>query len=150
MKTVEISYKQARKLYKSGNREFIKIALSAYTEEELASLSYADIKEKISHRLNHMYCSVTTEDKQAMEAVVKLGNIAAFFNKEWRKKPGVTGFFIIPNYEDCLENTVHGFLVGAHACTTIPGVVYFKDREDAYQAIEIAHREGWLEKLMNV
>ena len=97
-------------------------------------------------------CSCLTypsRDERAVKALNKLRSIAAFFNEGWEKYTESSGYFVTPN--TVIENNVvtkrYGWLVLQHVKVKYPGIIYFKNSEDAIKALKIAYTEGWLDDM---
>lgn len=148
-RNISITLEQARACYKGGNETLKKLALSAYSEEELQPASYESIMKEISCMTSCSCLTYPSRDKRTVKALNKLRSIAAFFNKGWEKCTEGNGYFVTPN--SVLEYNVvtkkYGWLVLQHEKVKYPGIIYFKSSEDAVKALKIAYTEGWLNDL---
>ena len=98
-------------------------------------------------------CSCLTypsKDERAVKALNKLRSIVAFFNEEWEKYTGGSGYFVTPKETAFEYNVVgqkYGWFILQHTKVRYPGIIYFKNSEDAVKALKIAYTEGWLDDL---
>lgn len=98
-------------------------------------------------------CSCLTypalEKKSAVHALNKLRNVAYFLNEGWKRRITDSGFFITPNtqLEHSIEGKKYGWAILKHVNVKYPGVIYFKSKEIAERALDIAYKEGWLNDL---
>lgn len=145
-RTISITLEQAQEWYKSGNDTLKKLALTAYKKEELQPTSYKAIMQGLSGMTSHSCLSCHSKDEKGIKALIRLYNIAAFFNGEWQKEPENIGYFIAPKHlpGSCIAEIKYGWAVLSHASVTYPGIVYFRDKRAAVKALDIAHAEGWL------
>ena len=148
-RTISISLCQAREWYKSGNAALRKLALSAYTESELQPDSYDGIMEELKRATTCKCIDVPVCDVSLVTAISKLRNIALFLNDGWQKEQCELGYFIAPNanLEYSLAGVKYGWAICKHSNVKYPGLVYFRTEEAARRAIDIAHKEGWLDDM---
>lgn len=87
--------------------------------------------------------------KSAVHALNKLRNVAYFLNEGWKRRITDSGFFITPNtqLEHSIEGKKYGWAILKHVNVKYPGVIYFKSKEIAERALDIAYKEGWLNDL---
>ena len=148
-RTVSITLKQAQEWYKGGNEVLKKLALSAYSEEELQPPSYESIMKEISDKTVCSCLTYPSRDTRAVKALNKLRNLAAFFNEGWEKYTESDGYFVTKNsaFEYNVVTKKYGWAVLQHSRVKYPGIIYFKNKEDAVKALKIAYTEGWLNDL---
>lgn len=149
-RNIRISLEQAREWFKGDNETLKKLALTAYTEEELQPYSYNEIAYKVLFET--ATCCVCldcpAQEEKTIKALNKLRIIAAFFNKGWRKDTENTGYFIAPVSAPRPSTIVkYGWRVAKHATVKHPEIIYFKDVKAASIALDIAYTEGWLNDL---
>lgn len=107
-----VTLQEARKLYEQGG-EFRDIALRFYSQKELTAIS----------------SPLTPWQKRNREVLEKLQSIANYYNNGWEKKQGSNGYFCNYNSE------CNKWEVLCHCRVTYPGIIYFKTREDAWNAL---------------
>lgn len=107
-----ITIQEARKLYIQGG-EFRDIALRFYKEKELTA----------------MLSPITPQQAERLQAMESLQVLANYYNDGWEKKQGVNGYFC--NYNS--ENDKWEVL--CHCKVTYPGIIYFKEKQDAQNAL---------------
>ena len=107
-----VTLQEARKLYEQGG-EFRAIALRFYSQKELTAIS----------------SPLTPWQKRNREVLEKLQGIANYYNNGWEKKQGFDGCFCNYNSE------CNKWEVLCHCRVTYPGIIYFKTREDAWNAL---------------
>jgi hypothetical protein len=140
---VAISLEQAIEWFNSDNETLKKLALSAYTENELIT-SYADILSKVNIVNRNLY--IPSENEANIKALISLTNIAKYFNGDWVKTISNTGYFIgnvsnnilsscsIQSFNKKINNK---YIIYRHMEVVYPGIVYFKDPEDIIRASKI-------------
>lgn len=148
-RNISITLEQAREWYKSGNATLRKLALAAFTEEELEAYSYEQIMQNISCSTTCSCLTYPALEESAVHALNKLRNVAYFLNEGWKRRITDQGFFITPNtqLEYSIEGKKYGWAILKHVTVEYPGVIYFKSKEIAERALDIAHKEGWLNDL---
>lgn len=148
-RNISITLEQAREWYKSGNATLRKLALAAFTEEELEAYSYEQIMKEISCSTTCSCLAYPVIDEKATKALNKLRSIAFFLNERWHKNTIGTGFFLTPStqLEYAVEDRKYGWAILKHSSVRYPGVIYFKSKEAAMKALKIAYTEGWLDDL---
>lgn len=124
------------------------MALSAFTEEELTEpQTFEEVCQKLEiGELNFHWESLQEKVSEVMERTrvsLKLGLIAAYFNKDWKPETKGRKFFIASGISNCpsavkLEN---GFFVVYHETVTYPGITYFKDPKSAIKAFNMLKDE---------
>lgn len=148
-RNISITLEQAREWYKSGNATLRKLALAAFTEEELEAYSYEQIMQNISCSTTCSCLTYPALEESAVHALNKLRNVAYFLNEGWKRRITDPGFFITPNtqLEYSIEGKKYGWAILKHVNVKYPGVIYFKSKEIAERALDIAYKEGWLNDL---
>lgn len=148
-RNISITLEQAREWYKSGNATLRKLALGAFTEKELETYSYEQIMKRITYPITCSFLTYPAIDKKVITALNKLRNIASFLNEGWQKYIPGTGFFLTPStrFDYDIEGKKYGWAILRHSNVKYPGVIYFKSKEAAMEALEIAYTEGWLDDL---
>lgn len=150
-RTVCINLCQAREWYKSGNAALRKVALTAFTEEELEGMSYEQIMKEIAPATDCSCLYYPSKDFKEIQALIRLRNIAYYLNNGWERGVPNTGFFLVPNTHSALgyniEEQMYGWAVIKHVSVKYPGVIYFKSKEAAVKALKIAYKEGWLKDM---
>lgn len=144
-----VSLEEAREWYKGGNVTLKKLALTAYTMEEL-ELSYDTIMLGAKIFMGSSCLEHPTANAKMLQALNKLNNLAFVFNGGWKKPVGTEGFFLAPwstVLSGIIVHTIGTWSVLSHENATFPGIVYFRKKADAIKALEIATREGWVEDL---
>lgn len=141
-RNIKVTLEQAIEWYNSGNETLRTLALTVYTEEELTfNIEYMQNK---TPSCNYSLIIPVTESRKAF-ALADLAVIAKYFNKDWKKTPNNTGYF--------LGQSSQGFTYGAtmikgleslrnigiveHNTVMYPGIVYFKEKEDLIKAVKI-------------
>ena len=136
---------QAREWYKNGDSTLKKMALCVYTEDELEDIpsSFEEICERlnivaISHSLSMPFMNAEKFGPK-LSSQLKLMIVARYFNKCWKMRKGVHGYFIgmCSNINTPVFALGNSFGIFEHSTVVYPGVVYFKDLEDAKRAYKI-------------
>ncbi len=148
-RTLSINLAQAREWYACGNPVLKKLALTAYSENELV-LQFKTIVDTIEARAITEF--VPNNESSKWEVLTELACIACYLNGQWKMKPGVAGYFIGKAYcqpeEGCEikhpEVPRHTWIL-KHSTVMYPGLVYFKSPEAALQAVQmLGSRTGLL------
>ena len=149
-RNIQISLEQAREWYDSKNETLRKIALQAFTEEELTEpQTFEEVCQKLEIEVSDFHWeSLPKNVRKTAERTsifLKLGLIAAYFNKDWQPKANKRKYFIAQKevVSDCppamrLEN---GFSIFYHETVMYSGIIYFKDRESAIKAFNMLKDE---------
>jgi len=142
---VAVPLSQAREWYKNGDSTLKKMALCVYTEDELEDIpsSFEEICERlnivaISHSLSMPFMNAEKFGPK-LSSQLKLMIVARYFNKCWKMRKGVHGYFIgmCSNINTPVFALGNSFGIFEHSTVVYPGVVYFKDLEDAKRAYKI-------------
>lgn len=107
-----ITLQEAKKLYEQGG-EFRDIALRFYSQKQLTAIS----------------SPLTPWQKRNREVMEKLQGIANYYNNGWKREQGSNGYFCNYNSE------YNKWEVLCHCKVTYPGIIYFKTKEDAWNAL---------------
>lgn len=147
-RNVSISLEQAREWYHNDCEVLRRLALSAFTEEELAEpQTFEEVCERLGiGELNFHWESLQEKVLKTMERTsvsLKLGLIATYFNKDWQPKANERKFFIAKgkSYSPSVISLENGFYVNFHEAVLYPGVEYFKTQEDAIKAFNMLKDE---------
>lgn len=135
-RNIKVTFEEAVEWYYSGYSILHKLALSAYTEDEL-KLNLKYINNKV-----HKTCFyVGVPDNEAIKytTLADLAIIAKFFNDSWKKTVDNTGYFLGDSNDKCgpIIDTYNGVGIYQHTTVKYAGIVYFKNQEDAIKAIKI-------------
>lgn len=147
-RNISITLEQAKEWYKSEDATLRKLALAAFTEEEL-KLGYDKVLEEICTSLACSCLYYPRNNNKEVQALIKLRNVAYFLNDGWCKGTIGTGFFLTPStqLEYAVEDRKYGWAILKHSNVKYPGVIYFKSKDVAMKALKIAYTEGWLNDL---
>lgn len=112
-------------------------------------ISYNQVIERIVTSLGCSCLYYPSKDNKEVQALMKLRNIAYFLNDGWHKDTINTGFFFIPitQSEHTVEDREFRWIIKGHSNVKYPGIIYFKSKNAAIKALEIACTEGWLNDL---
>lgn len=147
-RNIQISLEQAREWYHNDCGILRRLALSAFTEEELTEpQTFEEVCERLEiGELNFHWESIQEKVIKAVKRTsvsLKLELIATYFNKDWQPETPGRKYFIAQGSFNCsppksLENR---FSVIYHDTVTYPGIIYFKDRESAIKAFNMLKDE---------
>lgn len=135
-RNIEITLKQAIEWYNGNDKTLRKLALTAYTEDEMKqSLGY--IHSIVSTKA--LTVVIPTDEGMKHSVLADLTIIARYFNGTWQKTICNTGYFLGDYRGDdpSVVDNYNGIGIYEDNSSVYAGVVYFKKREDVYQAIEI-------------
>lgn len=135
-RNITVTFDEAVEWYNSGNSTLHKLALSAYTEDELR-LNFKYINCQVQK--NCFYVSVPNNEAVKYSTLADLAIIAKFFNDSWKKTTDNTGYFLgDSNGENGpIVDIYNGVGIYQHNTVKYAGVIYFKNQEDAIKAIKI-------------
>lgn len=135
-RSIKVTFEEAVEWYNSGNSTLHKLALSAYTEDEL-KLNFKYINCQVQK--NCFYVSVPNNEAVKYSTLADLAIIAKFFNGSWKKTTDNTGYFLgDSNGENGpIVDIYKGIGIYQHNTVKYAGVVYFKNQEDVIKAIKI-------------
>lgn len=142
-KKIDLSIEEARALYKSGNLQFKKLALSAFTESELTEVTYTEMANSVVKNIRHYL--IPREYLFSFDILVKLSIIAKFYNQDWKRTCYNTGYFITPVSVTINGKRTYQFGVRSHCNVVHPGIIYFKRQEEALRAIKILNLDKYLD-----
>ena len=126
-RNIKVSLEEAIEWYYSDNAELRRLARTAYTEDELKfDINY--IHSRV--HTTRFTTAVPENEKIKYDTLADLGVIAKYFNGNWKKTTDEPGYFI-SNYKNVGTN------VTKHTHMQHAGIVYFKNKKDAIQAIKI-------------
>ena len=139
---VTISLEQAVEWFNSDNETLKKLALSAYKASEIIT-NYAYILSKINTVNRNLY--IPSENEANIKALIRLTNIAKYFNGNWVKTISTTGYFIgnisnniLSSFSNPLLKKINNkYVIHKHVEVVYPGIVYFKNPEDIIRASKI-------------
>lgn len=144
---------QAREWYKSGDSTLKKMALCVYKESKLLDepTTFEEVLSKlnivaIKHDLSIPFASAK-EYGPKLSAQLKLMLVAKYFNKDWKMRKGVHGYFIgmCSNINTPLFALGDSWGIFEHSTVVYPGVVYFNSIENAKKAFKILGKSTLLE-----
>ena len=147
-RNISISLEQAREWYHNDCGLLRRLALSAFTEEELTEpQTFEEVCRRLGiEELNFHWEALQEKVLKTMERTsvsLKLGLIATYFNKNWQPETIGRKYFIAQGISDCpssmkLEN---GFYIFCHETVMYPGIIYFKDKESVVKAFNMLKDE---------
>lgn len=141
-KKIDLSLKEAKALYKSGNLQFKKLALSAFTESELTEVTFTEMIDSVSKNIKHYL--IPCEYSFSFDILVKLSIIANFCNQDWKRTCYNTGYFITPVLVTINGERIYQFGVRSHRNVVHLGIIYFRKQEDAINAIKMLNLNKYL------
>lgn len=130
-RNISITLEQAREWYHGDNSALKKLALTAYTEEELG-FTIDDVYCKVSTDYLPLY--VPSRETLRFKAKAKLDMIAAYCNGDWKMKEDKIGYSLVKNREG-------NIIIRTHTHVIYEGVTYFKNMEDAKKAMKLLKDE---------
>lgn len=141
-RSVSISLEEAREWYKSGNNALKAIALKAYSENELAGYEY--MKSQVNTQPSG--CSIPYSERGKWDTLHKLAIMAKYYNGSWEMKAGKTGYFIGKSSMGGSAvvqqvNLTDGIAIYEHRTVQYAGIVYFKNAQDAKEAVKLLFDE---------
>lgn len=151
-RNISISFEQAREWYHNDCGILRRLALQAFTEEELDEPITFDevlLKMRINsvtvEMLHTNKCCSESLEKMRKKAMVhiKLKIVAEYLNKGWKPQGKGRRFFIAQgtSYSPSAVDLENGFYVNSHETVRYPGVVYFRTQEDAIKAFNMLKDE---------
>ena len=127
---LSVSLEEARQWYLGTDTKLRELALRVYSEEELLP-SIEVIMGKESYPIN----SPKNKALRALEMCAK------YFNKDWVKSCGSTGYFIGMGVRGDKTLGIESIGIGQHDSVVYPGLTYFKNKKDVYLAAKILGAE---------
>lgn len=139
-RNISITIEQAFEWYTSDNDTLKTLALSAYTKDEL-ELNYSIIKSNVNQSCKRFNTPIGEITK--FQVLTKLATIAKYYNKEWKKTSGNTGYFIGKHTANNshVVNISDDIGIYQHNTVQYAGIVYFKNQNDAVKAVKILGEE---------
>lgn len=136
-RNIKVNIEEAKQWYNSGNATLRTLALNAYSKDELEGITLQDIFMKTCTE-TALFAFPKGEAEKAT-VIRDLHMLAKFFNKDWRKTTGNTGYFIgIQSTTPCNPVLSVGNLkIYQHNTVVYAGIPYFRCIDDAKKAIEI-------------
>lgn len=129
-RNLNVVLEEARQWYLGTDPKLKELALRVYSEEELLP-SIEVIMGKESYPIN----SSKNKALRALEMCAK------YFNKDWVKSCGSTGYFIGMGVRGDKTLGIEGIGIGQHDSVVYPGLTYFKNKKDVYLAAKILGAE---------
>lgn len=131
------------------------MALSAFTEKELTEpANIEDIKNELGiNKLQIHIWSPNIVVAKMVENIIKkerinldLTIIAKFYNQDWVPKINKVKYFIGKDSPKqagvlCVKRIEDNFFIGKHISVMYPGLVYFKNKEDAEKAFNMLKKD---------
>lgn len=134
-RTINVTIEQAREWYQSGIHMLKILALTAFSREEL-SLDYDIIASKVLKSTEHI--DVPLDSRELFYVLAKLRVIAKYYNGDWKKTTNNTGYFLSScNGAGYVERTEKGVDICRHDKAYYAGIVYFRNIEDAINAVKL-------------
>lgn len=139
-RTISITLKQAQEWYNSDNGTLKQLALTTYNELELAN-SYDYICQHVN--LDFKILLLPSTYHKSFTAISKLSTIACYYNGVWEKTESNTGYFIGKSRinVNITENSYKNIYIFKHDNVKYPGIVYFKNKEDAIKALHMLNKK---------
>lgn len=136
-RNIQISLEQAREWYFGNNDALKRLALTVYTENELA-----EDMEYILKAVDPTATIILASDINKIEILAKLEIVAKYYNKDWKKTASNTGYFIGKSSQGFTFSvtTIPGLNnvgIVEHNTVMYPGIIYFKNKEDLMKAIKL-------------
>lgn len=161
-RNIAVSLEEARKWYNGEDQTLRKLALQAYTEEELNEpQNLKEVLESLGVQSLNLNMKLSGKDvsssrKLSEEIGVEIGSeltlhmklalIAKYFNGAWKSDINKTKYFLArTHYSYDLPNSIkldNNYCIGTHEKVMYPGIVYFQNQEDVRKAYEMLKAEG--------
>lgn len=161
-RNITVSLEEARNWYNGKDQTLRRLALQAYTEEELNEpQSLKEVFESLGITSFHLNMKLGGKDasstvKLSKEIGVEIGSeltfhmklalIAKYFNGTWEPDVTKTKYFLAKiHYSYDLPNSIkldNNYCIGTHERVMYPGIVYFQKQEDVKKAYEMLKAEG--------
>ena len=141
-KTISINLDQAKIMYKSNSEDLKKLALSVFSKNELESLNERDISFIVKQDTN-LFKYPSGYDK-IITLFIRILTVAKYFNEDWERTNGNTGYFITPVLVKINNVKTYQFGVRSHCSVVHPGIIYFRRYDDAMYAIKILNLNKYL------
>lgn len=158
-RNITVSLEEARNWYNGEDQTLRKLALQAYTEEELNEpQNFQEVLESLGVKSLHLNMKLTgntasivklseeTGISDELTFHMKLAFIAKYFNGTWEPDVTKTKYFLAKtHYSYDLPNSIkldNNYCIGTHERVMYPGIVYFQKQEDVKKAYEMLKAEG--------
>lgn len=158
-RTIKVNKDTAISWYRSDNIILKTLALQAFSKEELEIPSISEMIKIILNSGEYDMTAVQRTQLQALRgrsillisAPKLLRVIALYFNRNWKKKPGNSGYFFTRcRWEGCycasLDLNKGDWSLIKHECVDYP-LTYFKTEEDCRKAFDILKELNKLDSL---
>lgn len=154
-RNIKVSLEEARNWYNGKDQTLRKLALQAYTENELTEpQTLKEVLEALGIGNLHLNMKVEGEISSAAQVKemsqeigseltlhMKLAFIARYFNGTWRPDMKQTKYFLARTHHLYdLPNSIkldNDYCIGTHERVMYPGIVYFQRQEDVRKAYEM-------------
>lgn len=153
-RNITISLEEARNWYNGEDQTLRKLALQAYTEEELSKpQSLKEVLEALGIQSLNLNIKLGRKDASSIVKLskeigaeidseltlhMKLILIAKYFNGTWKPDVTKTKYFLAKtHYSYDLPNSIkldNNYCIGTHERVMYPGIVYFQKQEDVRKA----------------
>lgn len=160
-RNIKVSLEEARKWYNGKDQTLRKLALQAYTENELTEpQTLKEVLEALGVHSLHLNMELGGKDaastmKLSKEIGIEIGSeltlhmklalIAKYFNGAWEPDMSRTKYFLARTHHSYdLPNSIrldNDYCVGTHERVMYPGIVYFQKQEDVREAYEMLKDE---------
>lgn len=161
-RNIKVSLEEARNWYNGKDQTLRRLALQAYTEEELNEpQNFKEVLKALGIQGLDLNMRLTGENaSSAMKLFKKIGGeemgrtltlhmklalIAKYFNGTWRPEMDKTKYFLgrTPYSYDIPNSTKlnNGYYIGIHERVVYPGIVYFQNQVDVREAYEMLKDE---------
>lgn len=161
-RNITVSLEEARKWYNGKDQTLRKLALQAYTENELTEpQTLKEVLEALGVHSLHLNMKLGGKDaastmKLSQEIGINIGSeltlhmklafIAKYFNGTWEPDMNKTKYFLARTHHSYdLPNSIRldtNYCIGTHERVMYPGIVYFQKQEDVRKAYEMLKAEG--------
>lgn len=161
-RNITVSLEEARKWYNGKDQTLRKLALQAYTENELSEpQSLKEVLKSLGVHSLHLNMKLGGKDaastmKLSQEIGIEIGGdltlhmklafIAKYFNGTWEPDMNKTKYFLARTHHSYdLPNSIRldtNYCIGTHERMMYPGIVYFQKQEDVRKAYEMLKAEG--------
>lgn len=154
-RNIKVSFEEARNWYNGEDQTLRKLALQAYTEEELNEpQNLKEVLEALGIDNLNLNIRVggevsnTVQVKEMCQEIgseltlhMKLGFIARYFNGTWRPDMKQTKYFLARTHHSYdLPNSIkldNDYCIDTHERVMYPGIIYFQKQEDVRKAYEM-------------
>lgn len=154
-RNIKVSLEEARNWYNGKDQTLHKLALQAYTEEELNEpqnlkevlkalrISNLNINMKVRGEVPNavQVREMSQEIGSEIALHMKLAFIAKYFNGTWKPDMKQTKYFLArTHYSYDIPNSIpldNNYCIGTHERVMYPGIVYFQKQKDVKKAYEM-------------